>query len=62
MDTSAINLEQKLSLFTEQWSPKIIAQMNDYVFKLAKIQGSYAYDPTGNCVEFIQGLQRIRQR
>ena len=25
-----INLKEKLSLFSEHWSPKVIAEMNDY--------------------------------
>jgi mannose-6-phosphate isomerase-like protein (cupin superfamily) len=43
MEIHRINIKQKLSLLTEQWSPKIIAQMNDYVFKLAKIQGDFIW-------------------
>jgi mannose-6-phosphate isomerase-like protein (cupin superfamily) len=43
MEIRGINIKQKLSLLTEQWSPKIIAQMNDYVFKLAKIQGDFVW-------------------
>jgi mannose-6-phosphate isomerase-like protein (cupin superfamily) len=43
MEPGAINLEQKLSLFSEHWSPRIIAQMNEYVFKLAKIQGEFIW-------------------
>lgn len=43
MEIRGINIEQKLSLFTEHWSPKVIAQMNDYVFKLAKIQGEFIW-------------------
>ena len=39
----AINLADKFSLFSEQWSPKIIAEMNDYHFKLAKIQGDFVW-------------------
>ena len=39
----AINFIEKLGLFTEQWTPKIIAQMNDYQFKLAKIQGEFVW-------------------
>ncbi len=38
-----INLEDKLSIFSEHWSPKIIAQMNDYHFKLAKVQGEFIW-------------------
>jgi mannose-6-phosphate isomerase-like protein (cupin superfamily) len=40
---SAINLEEKLSKFTEQWSPKIIARLNDYHLKLAKVQGEFVW-------------------
>ena len=43
MDYSAINLEEKLTKFSEQWSPKIIAQMNDYHFKLVKFQGDFVW-------------------
>lgn len=39
----AINLQQKFASFSDQWSPKIIAQMNDYHFKLAKVQGEYVW-------------------
>ncbi len=38
-----INFDDKLSLFTEHWSPKIIAQMNDYHFKVAKFQGEFVW-------------------
>ncbi|HSJ88744.1 MAG TPA: cupin domain-containing protein [Anaerolineales bacterium] len=38
-----INLDEKLAIFSEQWSPKIIAQMNDYHFKLAKVQGEFVW-------------------
>lgn len=43
MDYSPINLKEKFSKFTERWSPKIIAQMNDYHFKLAKMQGEFIW-------------------
>ncbi|NIQ39667.1 MAG: cupin domain-containing protein [Proteobacteria bacterium] len=39
----AINLNEKLAKFSEQWSPKIIAQMNDYHFKLVKLQGNFVW-------------------
>jgi mannose-6-phosphate isomerase-like protein (cupin superfamily) len=38
-----INFEDKLEKFSEQWSPRIIAQMNDYHFKLAKVQGEFIW-------------------
>ncbi len=40
---AAINLSEKLSKFAEHWSPKIIAQMNDYHFKLVKFQGEFIW-------------------
>lgn len=43
MDYTAINLRSKLAKFSEHWSPKIVAQMNDYHFKLAKIQGEFVW-------------------
>ena len=38
-----IDFKDKLQLFSEHWSPKIIAQMNDYHFKLVKIQGEFVW-------------------
>ncbi|MEW6733817.1 MAG: cupin domain-containing protein [Acidobacteriota bacterium] len=38
-----INLAQKFSLFTEQWSPKIIGEVNDFHVKLAKLKGEFIW-------------------
>jgi mannose-6-phosphate isomerase-like protein (cupin superfamily) len=43
MKYSSINLSQKLSLFDGVWQPKVIAEMNDYQFKLAKLQGEFVW-------------------
>lgn len=43
MNYSSINLQQKFAQFTEHWSPKIIARMNDYHLKLAKVQGEFVW-------------------
>ena len=43
MEYSSINLKDKLSKFSEYWSPKIVAQLNDYHFKLAKVQGEFVW-------------------
>ncbi len=43
MNYIPINFQQKLGLFTEHWSPRIIAQMNDYHLKLAKIQSEFVW-------------------
>jgi mannose-6-phosphate isomerase-like protein (cupin superfamily) len=43
MKSSSINISAKLAKFTEHWSPKIIAQMNDYHFKLVKFKGEFVW-------------------
>ncbi len=43
MDYQPINLKEKLSLFSEHWQPKNIARMNDYHFKIAKVQGEFVW-------------------
>ena len=38
-----INFQQKFGLFAEQWQPKVIAEMNDYQFKVVKLQGDFIW-------------------
>ena len=38
-----VNLVQKFSLFGEQWSPKIVGELNGQQVKLAKLQGSFVW-------------------
>ena len=40
---TAINLRDKFGRIAEHWQPRVIAQMNDYQFKLAKIQGEFVW-------------------
>ncbi|AZC20729.1 MULTISPECIES: cupin domain-containing protein [Pseudomonas] len=39
----SINFAQKLGLFSEQWTPKVIAEMNDYQFKISRLQGEFVW-------------------
>ena len=43
MKYTPINFAEKLSTFSEHWSPKIIAQLNDYHFKLVKFKGDFIW-------------------
>jgi mannose-6-phosphate isomerase-like protein (cupin superfamily) len=43
MSYESINFDQKLSLFSEQWTPKVIAEMNDYQIKIVKIEGDFQW-------------------
>jgi len=38
-----INFAEKLSMFSEHWSPRVIAEMNDIQFKLVKFQGNFVW-------------------
>jgi mannose-6-phosphate isomerase-like protein (cupin superfamily) len=62
MGYSAINLKEKLNKFSEHWSPKIIAQMNDYHFKLVKFQGDFVWHSHADTDEVfivLDGAMRI---
>ncbi|MEP4485571.1 MAG: cupin domain-containing protein [Halioglobus sp.] len=43
MKHQALNLAQKISLIDDLWSPRVIAEMNDYQFKVARIQGEFVW-------------------
>jgi len=38
-----VNLAEKLTKFQDHWAPRVIAQMNDYQFKLVKFQGEFVW-------------------
>jgi mannose-6-phosphate isomerase-like protein (cupin superfamily) len=38
-----INLDERFAHFTEHWSPKVIARINDYEVKLVRIQGEFVW-------------------
>lgn len=65
MKHQAINLAEKFSLFNEHWSPKVIAEMNDYQFKLAKLEGDFIWhqhDDTDEVFIVMDGQLRIDLR
>lgn len=57
-----INLMQKLSLITEQWSPRVVAEMNDYQFKVVRLQGDFiwhSHPETDEAFLVLNGQLRI---
>ena len=57
-----INFSQKLALFSEQWSQRVIAEMNDYQFKLAKLEGDFLWHEHADTDEvfiILDGTLRI---
>jgi len=43
MNRSPVNLQEKLGKFSDYWSPKIVAKLNDYHLKLVKVQGDFVW-------------------
>lgn len=62
MSKQPINFQEKFSLFTEQWSPRVIAQLNDYQFKLARAEGEFVWHShaeTDEAFIVIEGEMKI---
>jgi len=65
MERKPINLAEKFSKFSEHWSPKIIAQLNDYHFKLSKLQGEFiwhSHPETDEAFLIVKGSMTIHFR
>ena len=43
MEYEPINLREKFERFTERWAPKIVARLNDYHVKLARVKGEFTW-------------------
>jgi mannose-6-phosphate isomerase-like protein (cupin superfamily) len=57
-----INFREKFALFNEQWQPKVVAEMNDYQFKIVKLQGDFIWHDhkeTDETFLVIEGELRI---
>jgi mannose-6-phosphate isomerase-like protein (cupin superfamily) len=62
MDYQAINFQQKLQLIDEHWTPRVVAEMNDYQFKLVKVEGDFIWHDhkdTDETFIVIEGKLRI---
>ena len=62
---TAINLHEKLAQFSEHWSPRVVAELNDYQFKVVKLQGEFVWhthQETDEAFIVIDGEMEIRFR
>ena len=62
MNYESINVAQKFKLFDEQWQPKVIAEMNDYQFKVVRLQGDFIWHDhkdTDETFILVDGILRI---
>ena len=60
-----VNPGEKLALFDEQWSPKIVAELNDAYVKVVKLEGEFvwhAHDDTDELFLVIDGTLTIQLR
>jgi len=60
-----VNLAQKFSLFSEQYSPKIVGEINDAYVKLVKLQGDFVWHHHDNEDELflvVKGKLRMKFR
>jgi mannose-6-phosphate isomerase-like protein (cupin superfamily) len=60
-----VNLAQKLSLFEETWTPKIVGELNGQLVKLAKTRGEFVWhthDAEDELFLVIEGRLEIHLR
>lgn len=70
---NAINIEEKFSLLSEHWAPRVVAEMNDYQFKIVRLQGDFIWHTHADSdeaffvvegelrIDFREGSVRLRQ-
>ncbi|MFR0675308.1 cupin domain-containing protein [Enterobacterales bacterium AW_CKDN230030176-1A_HGKHYDSX7] len=57
-----VNLAQKASSIDSLWSPRVVAEMNDYQFKVVRIEGEFiwhSHPETDEAFLVLEGLLRI---
>jgi mannose-6-phosphate isomerase-like protein (cupin superfamily) len=62
MSYEPVNFARKFSLFTEQWQPKVIAELNDNQFKIARLEGEFVWHSHADTDEaflVLEGTLRI---
>ncbi len=60
-----VDLADKLGLFSEHWTPKVVARLNDYEIKLAKLKGEFVWhthDDTDELFLVIEGTLTLQLR
>lgn len=61
-DRKAINFSEKLEMIAELWQPRVVAEMNDYQFKLVRIEGDFIWHDhpeTDETFIVLDGVLRI---
>jgi mannose-6-phosphate isomerase-like protein (cupin superfamily) len=61
-DPKPIDLLEKCRLLTEQWQPRVVAELNDYQLKVVRLQGDFvwhAHEDTDEAFLVLEGTLRI---
>ncbi len=65
MVNRAVDLDEKFSQFSEHWSPKVVARLNDYEIKAVRIKGEFVWhthDATDELFLVVDGVLTIQLR
>ena len=65
MANEPLDIAEKLTLFSEHWSPKVVARLNDYEIKVVKLQGEFVWhthDDTDELFLVVSGELIIQLR
>ena len=60
-----VNLNQKLSLFSEHWNPKIVGELNGQHVKLVKLKGEFVWhkhDQEDELFFVVKGILKMELR
>ena len=60
-----VNFAEKLALIHDHWKPRVVAEMNDYQFKIVKILGDFLWHDHADTDEtfiVLEGVLRIAMR
>jgi mannose-6-phosphate isomerase-like protein (cupin superfamily) len=62
MDYRSINFARKFGLLDAQWQPRVVAEMNEYQFKVVKLEGDFVWhhhEHTDETFLVMEGTLRI---
>jgi mannose-6-phosphate isomerase-like protein (cupin superfamily) len=65
MEYKAIRPSEKFPLITEQWQPRVVAELNDYQFKFTRIEGEFVWHDhpdTDEAFIVVEGEMKIEFR
>jgi mannose-6-phosphate isomerase-like protein (cupin superfamily) len=57
-----VRLAEKFALFSDQWQPRVVAEMNDYQFKIVRLEGDFVWHRHAGTDEtfiVLDGILRI---